>query len=106
ECPEQDGDVVAGAGPVEQRVKIRHCECHAARGRRPIGAGDVEKHGTSPPGHARTGIVVDLDDYVVEVIVAPKAVAWLIGRAPERPVVTSIFGIFTPRSMWIDPPYP
>ena len=50
-------------------------------------------------------IVVDLDDQVVEVIVAPKSVAWFIGRAAERAVVTSIFGIFTPSSMWIDPPY-
>src|SRR5262245_60412369 len=47
-------------------------------------------------GHPRTGIVVDLDDEVVEVVAAPQPVAWFIGRAPERPIIAAVRGIFAP----------
>ena len=51
---------------------------------------------TAKPSDSRTGIVVDLDNQVVEAVLAPQPVAWFIGRAPEGPVVAAVAWIFAP----------
>src|ERR1043166_4123310 len=78
-------------------------ERDTACGRRPVGPGDVEKHRAAPPRDARPGVVVDLDDEIVEGVVTPEPVAWFIGRPPERAVVTAVRRVFAPRERAIDP---
>ncbi len=57
----------------------------------------MDEHGTAATGDAGPRIVIDLNKEVIEVIVAPKPVAWFIGRPPEGAVVPPVGGVFTPR---------
>ena len=68
----------------------------AAGGRREARPGHMEEDGAAAAGHPRPGVVVDLDDDVVEAVVAPEPVAWFIGRAPERPVVAPVVRVLAP----------
>jgi hypothetical protein len=56
----------------------------------------VDEHGAAAPSDARSGIVVDLDNQIIEAVVAAEAVAWFIGRPPERPIITPVMRIFAP----------
>src|SRR5262249_23669760 len=56
----------------------------------------MQKHGAAPAGNPGPGVVVDLDQEVVEPILAPEPVAWLIGRAPEWLIVPAAAGVFAP----------
>ena len=47
-------------------------------------------------GNARARVMVDFDDEIVKPIAALEAVAWFIGRPPERPVVAPVLGVFAP----------
>ena len=75
---------VFGRDACQQPLQIAPAHRHAAGGRAKSGAGDVEKHGAAPAGHAGPRVVVDFDDEIVEVIGAAEPVAWFSGRAPER----------------------
>jgi hypothetical protein len=48
----------------------------------------VEEHRAAPASHPRPGIVVDLNNEVIEPIVTAKPVAWFIGRPAKGLVVT------------------
>jgi len=69
---------------------------HTASCRRAIRPREVEEHGTPPPRDTRAPVVVDLDDKVVEVILAPQPIARLPDRAAEGAVVVAVGGIFAP----------
>ena len=56
----------------------------------------MDEHGAAPAGDAGPRVVVDFDEEVVEVVVAPEPVAWFIGRAPERPVVAPVGRVLAP----------
>ena len=56
----------------------------------------MDKDRTAVAGDPRAGVVVDFDDEIVEPVSAPKAVAWFIGRPPERPIVAAVLRIFAP----------
>jgi len=40
--------------------------------------------------------MVDFDDEIVEAVLPPEPVAWFIGRAVERPVITPVGRILAP----------
>ncbi len=52
----------------------------AAGGRREARPRHVDEYGAAAAGHARTGIVVDLDENVVEPVVPPQPVARLLAE--------------------------
>src|ERR1700761_4211435 len=56
----------------------------------------MDEDGTATPGNARPGILVDLDDYIVEPVSTPQPVAGLLRRPPERLVVAAISRVLTP----------
>src|SRR4051812_40345450 len=56
----------------------------------------MQEHGAAASGNARAGVVVDLDDEIVEVILAPQAVAGLAGRTPHGLVIMAVGRIFAP----------
>ena len=76
--------------------QIRKRQRHATGRRRTIRPREVKEYGTTPPRDTRAGVVVDLDEDVVEVILAPQTVARLRGRAAERTVVAAVGGILAP----------
>ena len=56
----------------------------------------MQEHGAAPPCDARPGIVVDLDDEIVEMILPRQTITILAGQALDRAVVVPIGGIFRP----------
>ena len=88
--------------PAEQLLQGAHSQCNAAGGRRVVRADQMQEYCAAPARDAGPGIVVDFDDAVVEMVLAPKPVTGFIGGAPERPVVAPVRGIFTPGSCPID----
>ena len=56
----------------------------------------MEKDRAAPAGHTRPRVVIDLDDDVVEPILAPKPVAWFNGRLVERPIVAPVLRVLAP----------
>jgi hypothetical protein len=56
----------------------------------------MKEYGAAPASHSRPGIVVDLNNEVVERIVAAKPVAWFIGRPTEWLIVTPVARVLAP----------
>ena len=56
----------------------------------------MQEHRAAAAGNARRAVVVDLDDEVVEVIVARETVAGRVSRQPDRLVVTAVVRVFAP----------
>ena len=69
---------------------------HAAGGRRKARPGHVHEHGAAAAGDPRPGVVVELDDEIVETVGAPEPVAGMIGLEPERLVVVAVARVFAP----------
>jgi len=84
------------ADPAEEEAQIAGIKGDAAGRRRQSRAGNMDKHGAAAASHARPGVVIDFDEDVVESIIAPKPVAWFIGRPPERAVIAAVGRIFGP----------
>src|SRR5262245_23211907 len=62
----------------------------------------MQEHGAAATGNAGPYVVIDLDEVVVEPVVAPEAVAWLIGRAAEWAVVAAVGCILAPGQSGVD----
>jgi len=56
----------------------------------------VQEYRAATPGDARRSVVIDLDDKIVEMIVAPESVAALAAIPPHRLIVVAALRIFTP----------
>jgi Zn-dependent protease with chaperone function len=56
----------------------------------------MDEDRAAPAGHPWAGVVVDLDDEIVEVVVPPQPVAWFTGRLPEGAIVAAVSGILAP----------
>jgi len=56
----------------------------------------VQEYRAATPGDARRAVVIDLDDKIVEMIVAPEPVAALAAIPPHRLIVVAALRIFTP----------
>src|SRR5579863_966330 len=74
----------------------RLCHRNASGGRRKIWARQVKEHRAAAAGNRGLRVVIDLDDEIVEMIVALEPVAVVIMAECERPVVMAAGGIFTP----------
>jgi hypothetical protein len=77
---------------------------NASRGRRKAVTGQMDEHGAASPGDTRAGVVVDLDNEVVEMVIAPEPVAGLVGPAAERTVVAPFSGVLAPGIVGPDRP--
>ena len=71
-------------------------ERDTSRRRRTIRPRQMQEHRAAAAGHPRAGIVVDLDDEIVDMIVPPQPVAWFSGRAAEGAIIAPVGGIFAP----------
>ncbi len=56
----------------------------------------MDEHGAAAAGNARARVVVDLDDEVVEVVLAREPVGFRSRRHFHRPVVTAVGGVLAP----------
>ena len=62
----------------------------------------MNEHGAAAPGDAWPRIVIDLDNIIVEAVLALEAVAILIVAAPDWHVVMAFGGILRPRIARLD----
>jgi len=76
---------------------MRRVEGHTAGGRPEPRSRNMDEHRTAAVCNPRAGIVVKLDDQVVEVIIAPQPVAGRVLAQSKRPVVASVGRVFAPR---------
>src|ERR1700710_1959865 len=77
-----------------QHRRLRHR--HATRGRSEIVAREVQKHRAAAAGNARMGVVIDLDDKIIKVILALEPITAFAGIKPHRLVVMAAAGVFAP----------
>src|SRR5882757_5936342 len=85
-----DLDPGPAAQPRQQPTKVARGHSHATLGGRPIRPRHMEEDSAASAGDARAGVVVDLDDEIVKVVLPPEPVPWFIGRPPERAVVATV----------------
>lgn len=62
----------------------------------------MQEYRAAAADDARRGVVIDLDDEIVEVVVALEPVAAVIAIQPYRPVVTAAMGVLAPAVLWLD----
>src|ERR1044072_3170145 len=79
----------------------RHCD--AARGRREPRLGHVDKHRTAPPGDARTHIVADFNNEMIETTGAPSPMAGTASRYLDMAIVAAIRRFLAPSVPRADP---
>src|SRR5436853_7918709 len=82
-------DCCLGPEPSKQPAQVASRECDASGSRRAVWPSHMQEHSAAAPGDAGPGVVVDLDDDVVEAVVAPEPVAWFIGRAAKWTIVAA-----------------
>ena len=56
----------------------------------------MQEYRAAAAGNARRGVVIDLDDEIVEMVVAPEPIATVIAIQPYRPVVMAAVGVLAP----------
>ena len=56
----------------------------------------MHEHGAAASGNARMRIVVDFEDEIVKVIIAPEPVAWCVFGQADRAVISAIVRVFAP----------
>ena len=61
-----------------------------------IAARQMQEHRAAAAGDARRGVVIDLDDEIVEMIIARQPVAALTAAEPHRLVVMTVMRVFAP----------
>ena len=56
----------------------------------------MQKYCAAAPGDARRAVVIDLDNEIVEMIIAPEPVTAMVAIPPHRPIVVAALRIFAP----------
>lgn len=80
----------------EKLAQILEPECNAASRGRKAGPCHVDENAAATAGDARARVVVDLDQEVVEVVIAPQPIAWFTGRPCIGAIVPAIGWILAP----------
>src|ERR1700733_4817822 len=97
-----DDDLRMRAHLTQELQHGRFLHRNASGGRRKIRANEMKEHRTAAAGNRGLRVVIDLDDEIVEMIVAPESVAAIIISECERPVVMAAQRVFTPGVLWAD----
>jgi hypothetical protein len=82
--------------PPQQAAQVRRLESDAASGRPEARSCHVEEYGAAAVRDSRPRVVVELDDDVVEAVVAPQPIAPRLLRQSDRPVVAPVGRILAP----------
>ena len=87
----------------KQPAQLRHRQRNAACGRREPVARDVDENGATASCNARTRVVVDLDDEIVERVLAREPVGAAVPRNVDMPVIATVARVFAPAVVRPDP---
>jgi hypothetical protein len=85
------------AQPPDQHPEIARLKRDASSRRRKARPRHMDEDRAAAPGNSRAGVVIDLDDDVVQAILPPKPVAWFTGRSPKGAIITPVAGVLAPR---------
>src|SRR5437588_9056182 len=85
-----------GPEPREQLTQPRPRHGDASFGRGEPRPGHMDEHRAAAPGHARPGVVINFDNKIIELIIAPEPVAGASGRDFDMPVVAPISRVLAP----------
>src|SRR5690349_13893738 len=102
--PLLDDDPRPRPDPFQQPAQAWRLQRDAAGGWLKPLARHVNEDRAAAAGNARTGVMVKLDDQVIEAIVPPQSVGCRTLRDPNRPVIETIPGIFAPAVVLSDRP--
>src|ERR1700688_656242 len=91
-----DHDPRVGAQPDEEPAEAPGRERDAARGGAKSGAGQMQEDRAAAAGNARARVVIELDEEVVEMVVAPQPVACRVGAELDRPIVAAVARMLAP----------
>src|ERR1700733_4428768 len=91
-----DDDLRMRAYLTQELLHRRLCHRNASGGRRKIWARQMKEHRAAAAGNRGLRVVIDLDDEIVEMILARQPVAVVIMAECEGPIVMAAGGIFTP----------
>src|ERR1700751_297133 len=69
---------------------------YAAGGRSEIFARQMQEHGAAAMRHPRAGVVIDLNDEVVEMMVPLQAITRAAARQRDRLIVIAVIRVFAP----------
>src|SRR5712664_2361437 len=96
ECCSSDHDSGLGTQPRQQpqhgRLRHRHASC----GRPEILARQMQEYRAAATGDAWGAVVIDLDNEIIEVVVARESIGAATGLEPYRLVVMAALRIFAP----------
>src|SRR5260370_11581323 len=96
ECCSSNHDSRLGTQPRQQpqhgRLRHRHASC----GRPEILARQMQEYRAAAAGDARGAVVIDLDNEIIEMVVARQSIAAATGFEPYRPVVMAALRSFAP----------
>src|SRR5215203_5596705 len=85
-----------------QHGGLRHR--NAPRRRREIGPRQMQEHGAAAAGYPWAGVVIDLDDEIVKVVLARQPVAGLIPHQANGLIVTAVVRVLAPGVFGADHP--
>jgi hypothetical protein len=85
-----------GSDPLQQAQHRGFRHRNTSGRRSEIAARQMQKNRAAAPGDARRAVVIDLDNEIIEVVVAPEPVAALLAIEPDRLVVMAIPWVFAP----------
>lgn len=91
-----DHDLRSWPEALQQSQHRAASQSDAACSRSEFFTGEMNEHGAAAARNARPGIVIDLDDEIVEMIVAHQPVAGFAGSARDRLVVMPVGRVFRP----------
>jgi len=79
-----------------QPLQVAACKRDTARSGAKTRPCDMNEYSAAVAGNTRARVVVYFDDQIVKPIGALEAIAWFIGRPPERAIVAPVRGVFAP----------
>ncbi|MGX1050010.1 hypothetical protein AB7M74_000945 [Bradyrhizobium japonicum] len=94
--PSPNNDSCSWSQAPQQLQHRRFGHRDAARCRPEIVARQMQKHRTAPAGDTRSGVVVDFDDEVIEMVGPLETVTALLRPEPDRLIVMAISGVLAP----------
>lgn len=100
--PDQDPCLAIDPGEKPEHVGFRHRD--AASGGRKSRTGKMKKDSAAAPGDARRCVVIDLDDEIVEMVVARQSVDTAGIVQLDWPVVMTVVWIFAPAVVRVNRP--
>src|SRR5580704_14923171 len=101
----RDDDPCAGPEPPQQPPQAGGGKRYASGSGPQARAGHMHKYRTATTGDSRPRVVIELNDEIVETIIAPQAVAAGRGIELHRPIVAPVAGILAPGVVSTDTPH-